>query len=495
MSITLNADYTGVLSISSRWAPLLAIPVVWALLFFNLSATGLLGPDEPRYAAIGRAMHQTGDFITPRLWDSAWFEKPALLYWLIALGHRLGLDGELAARAPIALVSLLFLVFFFRRLRDEFGEVIALYATCILATSAGWVAYSTLALADVPLAACFATAMLLSFDWIADGDQRDLPWIGVALGLAMLAKGLVPLVLTLPLVWLTRHRWRDWPRIIGPALLVALPWFALCTWRNGWRFIDVFFVEHHFRRFFTGEQMHAQPFWYYIPVFCAGLLPWTPLLAGLTQRPLYEDRRAQFLGLWLAWGFLFFSLSSGKLPGYLMPLLPAAAILMAMIAEGWFGAQWSLVACAALVGAVPIATAILPDALADGLTRATLDTNALILGLAVAVGAGVLAAMREWQSTRTSTVLLITLFATLGIVYVKRMAYPVLDERISARPLWQSIEPRQRDICTGNMHRNWRYGLNYYAGKPLPDCQVVTKPLTLEQRKGTPRPTLWTTRP
>lgn len=488
----MNADYTEDLPISSRWAPLLAIPVIWALLFFNLSATGLLGPDEPRYAAIGRAMHQTGDFITPRLWDAAWFEKPALLYWLIALGHRVGLTGELAARAPIALVSLLFTIFFYRRLHAEFSPVIALYSTAILITSVGWVAYSTLALADLPLAACFATAMLLSLGWIERNETQQLPWIGIALGGAILAKGLVPLVLALPLFWLTRQRWRDWPRLIGPCLVVALPWFALCTWRNGWRFIDVFFIEHHFRRFFSGELLHAQPLWYYIPVLCAGLLPWTPLLAGLTQRPLYEDRRAQFLGFWLAWGFLFFSLSSGKLPGYLMPLLPAAAILMAMVAEGWYAAHWALVIAAALTGLVPVATAILPDALAGGLSRASLDPMSLRLGLAIAIGAAALAAMREWQSTRTATVLLVALLATLGIVYVKRTAYPVLDEKVSARSLWHIIEPRRQQVCAGNMHRSWRYGLNYYAGQPLPDCQVEPKPLTLEQREDAPRPTLWT---
>jgi len=386
----------------------------------------------------------------------------------------------------------MFAFFFFRTLLREFGWVIALFATSILYTSAGWEAYSSLALADLPLTVCFATAMLLSIGWAIRGETDRLPWIGVALGAAALAKGLVPLVLVAPLVWFTRARWRDWLRVAGPAVLVAGPWFLLCTWRNGWRFIEVFFLEHHFRRFFSGEQLHAQPFWYYVPVLCAALLPWTPLLAGLSARALYEDPRARFLGAWLGWGFLFFSLSSGKLPGYLMPLLPAAAILMAMVAEGWLGASWCLVAAAALTGLVPVAAAVLPGAVAVGLSRAAFDVSALQLGLAIAVGAAALAALREWKSTRTSTVLFIALMATLGIVYVKRAAYPTLEENVSARTLWRSIEGRRQSICLGNMHRNWRYGLNYYAGTPLVDCQLEEKPLKLEQRPGDAAPRLWT---
>jgi len=484
-------DYTGVLRISSRWAVLPAIPVVWALLFFQISAAGLLGPDEPRYASIGRAMAETGDFITPRLWDLPWFEKPALLYWLIALGHRLGLEAETAARLPIALVSLAFALFFFRRLHTEFGEEIATYSTAILMTAAGWVAYSTLALADVPLAACFGAAMLLAMPWVTRGDTRELPWIGVALGGAILAKGLVPLALLLPLLWFTRGRWRDWARIAGPCLLVAVPWFALCLWRNGWRFFEVFFVEHHFRRFFSGELLHAQPFWYYVPVLAVGLLPWTPLLAGLTARPLYEDPRARFAAAWLAWGFVFFSASRGKLPGYLMPLMPAAAILLAMVAEGWYLSRGCLLAAAALTGLAPLAASLLPDAVAGGITRSTWDASSWPLCVGISVVAVALVAFREWKSTRRSTVLLIAMIATLGIVYLKRVAFPVLEERVSAKRLWQSIEARRDGICLGNMHRNWRYGLNYYAGQPLPDCQVVDKPFILEQREGDSAPRLW----
>src|SRR5580698_729643 len=127
---------------------------------------GMVQPDEPRYADIGRAMAQSGDWITPRLWGQPWFEKPALLYWMTATGFRLGLGPDLAPRLPVALLSLLFLAFFWVRLDVEFGRRAASFATAMLATSAGWLAYSHVAVTDLPMAAFFSAAVFLSLGWI-----------------------------------------------------------------------------------------------------------------------------------------------------------------------------------------------------------------------------------------------------------------------------------------------------------------------------------------
>ena len=110
------------------------------LFFFHLTGMGLIGPDEPRYAWIGREMARSGDWVTPRLWGEPWFEKPALLYWMTAIASRLGLNEDWAPRLPVACLGLLFLVFFYWRMKAEFGRAEAAYATAVLATSAGWVA-------------------------------------------------------------------------------------------------------------------------------------------------------------------------------------------------------------------------------------------------------------------------------------------------------------------------------------------------------------------
>src|ERR1700682_1020449 len=153
---------------------LLAIPLVFFLYFFGLSQVGLLGPDEPRYAAIGREMARSGDWITPRLWGMPWFEKPALLYWMTGTAFRLGLGEELGPRLPVALTSVAFLIFFYLLLLREVGKQAATFATAILATSAGWLSLSHIGVTDLPMSAAFSAAMLLCLGWIGRADRESL---------------------------------------------------------------------------------------------------------------------------------------------------------------------------------------------------------------------------------------------------------------------------------------------------------------------------------
>ena len=200
---------------------LLALAIaLFFLYFFGLTRTGLLGPDEPRYAAIGQAMAQTADWITPRLWGKPWFEKPPLLYWMTGAAFKAGLDQDMAPRVPVALFSVAFLIYFFLALLREFGERAAFFATAILATSAGWLAFSHIAVTDLPMSVAFAAAMLIV---IRTATVRESASAGVLLGIAVLAKGLVPLALFLPAVWFLRNRLRALLVIFAAAAVVALP--------------------------------------------------------------------------------------------------------------------------------------------------------------------------------------------------------------------------------------------------------------------------------
>src|SRR5712692_7551561 len=115
-----------------------AIPVLYFLYFFGLSQVGLLGPDEPRYAAIGREMARSGDWVTPRLWGEPWFEKSPLLYWMTGAAFRLGLGPDLAPRLPVALLAVAFLIFYWWVVNREFGSRAAWFALLILGTSVAW---------------------------------------------------------------------------------------------------------------------------------------------------------------------------------------------------------------------------------------------------------------------------------------------------------------------------------------------------------------------
>lgn len=430
------------------------------LYFVGLDRVGMLSADEPRYAAIGREMAQTGDWVTPRLFGQPWFEKPALLYWFTAIGFKAGLGDDLAPRIPVAILSVLFLAFYFLLLRRQFGDKPAAYSTAILGTSAGWLAYSHVAVTDLPLAAFFAAAMLLV-------EAEAFIAAGVCLGLAVLAKGLVPLVLFLPALWFLRRRPRALLTVLGLAFVVALPWYALVTARNGSAFLYDFFWKHHFERFATAALRHVQPFWYYIPVLAAGMFPWTPALSLLFDRTMWRDPKLRFYFVWFAFGFVFFSASENKLPGYLLPLLPAVAALCGIRLAEALRATVVLVSCAVLLWFVPAIEVALPTALISGLSHTVmrLPYEALLPVVAVAVACWFL----EQRGRRSMAMGLLVFCVTLSVLTVVLITYPMLDRTVSARGYFRSQqEPPQ---CTSSPNRSWRYGLDYYANRPIPDCK------------------------
>jgi 4-amino-4-deoxy-L-arabinose transferase-like glycosyltransferase len=440
------------------------------LYFFGLTRTGLLGPDEPRYAAIGRAMAATGDWITPRLWGQPWFEKPALLYWMTAAGFKLGLGPDLAPRLLVALLSIAFLIYLFVVLRQEFGDRTAWYSTTILATSAGWLAYSHIAITDLPMSAALAAAMLTLFFSEPRASARVF-LSGILLGLAILAKGLVPVVLFIPVLWFLRHRIRDLAILFSAALIVAAPWYALVTLRNGTPFLEEFFWKHHFDRFLTGALLHGRPFWFYVPVLLAGLFPWIPMLGLLFSRRLYQDRRAQFLLAWFAWGFVFFSASRNKLPGYLLPVLPPLAGLIGIAAAEARARSPKLMlllgTSAVLLCLVPPLEEALPQVLLAGLSHTAVHIGTLwiIPGLLL----GLACAWFEKTGRRDLAVACVAACTVVAVVTIVLRVYPVLDRQVSARSLW--LERDQSITCLPSTNRSQRYGIDYYMDRALPDCK------------------------
>jgi 4-amino-4-deoxy-L-arabinose transferase-like glycosyltransferase len=439
------------------------------LYFFGLTRTGLVGPDEPRYAAIGRAMAATGDWITPRLWGHPWFEKPALLYWMTAAGFKAGLGADLAPRLPVALVSVAFLIYFFVVLRREFGERAAWYSATMLATSAGWLAYSHVAITDLPMSAAFAAAML---ELLPEGAPlRSRFRTGALLGLAVIAKGLVPLALFIPAVWFLRRRIRDLAVVFGAAALIAAPWYLMVSIRNP-TFLDEFIWKHHFGRFLNTALQHGQPVWFYVPVLLIGLYPWTPLLTLLANARLYRDLRIQFLLAWFAWGFLFFSISRNKLPGYLLPLLPAVAALVGIATAEARARSVKLTvllmallaASAALVSIVPPLADALPQALLVGMSHTSIRIAVGWIIPALLIGLG--CAYLERTGRRDRAIGCVAALSVISVIAVVWRVYPNLDRQLSGRAI-----QTQTITCLPPTNRSQRYSIEYYAGRDLPDCK------------------------
>jgi 4-amino-4-deoxy-L-arabinose transferase-like glycosyltransferase len=450
---------------------LAAIVTVLALYLTSLTSMGMYSTDEPRYAAVGRAMAQSGDWITPKLWGQPWFEKPALLYWMTAAGFKLGLGPDLAPRLPVALLSVAFLAFFWLQLRRIFDEHVAGCATAILATTAGWLAYSHVAVTDLPLSALFSAAILFSLTPKAGEPNRVAA--ALALGLAVLAKGLPPLVLFLPILAMDYRSWRRWflawPIVVF--CLSALPWYIACTVQNGWNFPYTFFIEHQFDRFRTNALQHAQPWWFYGPVFLLLLFPWFPLLA-MAVRSVKENENTRRLAAVVAFGLLFFSASVNKLPGYVLPLIPATCVLTGVaLARATHRERW-LIAPLAMLGILPAARSILPEAVAHTLKAAPIPWPSIALGLAAGAVFG--AALAAWPMLRARALIVAISLAAAGFIWIEITLFPVLDQAGSARTLWATSHPD----CAPVLPRGMLYGLYYYSEKHLPDCAIVDKNAT-----------------
>ncbi len=334
------------------WA-ILIIATLYVCYFSHLGAIGFVGPDEPRYAWIARDMVETGDWVTPRLYGKPWFEKPPLFYWGAALCFKLFGVSEAAARLPSAISALfatLALAWLALRL---YGAATARWLLLLLPTTVGMIGFSHAAATDMPFSGMLTISMVCAA--VVLGLTRNentpilprTPWLalilfGFFLGLAVLAKGPAAIILSGGAIFfwaLFAKRWRDafrlfHPAAIGSFCLTALPWYILCARRNT-DFFRMFIIEHNFKRYLTPEFQHIQPFWFYGPVLLVAFLPWTAAMLwtaieGIAR--IAESKKISphslFLLSWSVFVVLFFSLSQSKLPGYVLPSIPAICLIM-----------------------------------------------------------------------------------------------------------------------------------------------------------------------
>jgi 4-amino-4-deoxy-L-arabinose transferase-like glycosyltransferase len=314
-----------------------------ALLLFRVGELPLLGPDEPRYTRVAVEMHRSGDFVTPRLQGEPWLEKPVLYYWLASASFAALGETETAARLP-SIAASLFLVGVTALLGARlFGAASGLHAGFVLGTSLLPFVYGRAAAMDTLLAACVTGAIgLASLRVTGIAGPLAMPAAAALAGLAVLAKGplgaLLPLLVIGGFVLATR-RWslaREMValRTVGAFVAVAAPWYLLVWQAQGWRFIEVFLLNHNLQRFTSTVHNHPGPFYYYLPVLLVGLFPWSGLvLPGLASvRPLARETDRLLLA-WLGLPLLFFSSAGSKLPGYILPCLPPLALLMGRAAD------------------------------------------------------------------------------------------------------------------------------------------------------------------
>jgi 4-amino-4-deoxy-L-arabinose transferase-like glycosyltransferase len=338
----------------TRWQAvgLLAVgTVVLGLHFVGLGAAPLLEPDEGRYLEIPREMVVSSDWVTPRLDGVLYFEKPPLYYWLNALAIELLGPTEVAARcwnACFGVAGVLLTLLLGVRLGGRGAGVIA---AGVLGTSPYWVGLARLNSIDMTLT-FFITATLVAFYLAQEagpGWRARLLWwaASAAAALAVLAKGLVGLVIPAAVagmfVVLTR-RWdvlRRVPWVTGGALflVIAVPWHLLAAGRNP-DFAWFYFVHEHVLRYATASADRHEAWWLFLGVLALGLAPFSGLIGGgLTLLPwrqvwrrLPEHPGVVFLWCWAGFVVAFFSVSQSKLVPYVLPAMPALAVLLALAA-------------------------------------------------------------------------------------------------------------------------------------------------------------------
>jgi 4-amino-4-deoxy-L-arabinose transferase-like glycosyltransferase len=472
------------------------------LFFYGVAQFGLIGADEPRYAQVAREMSQRNDWITPTLGGHAWLEKPPLYYWQAMLVYKVLGVSDAAARIPSCINAVLLVVaiyLFFRRFRCG----VEVDAALIAASCAGIIGYSRAASMDMGLTSCFGICMLAWWAWRESGKRIHLVTFYIFTALAMLAKGPVAPFLAGLVILFFAAAVRDW-RIIAktlwiPAILLfgalALPWYLVVQMRNP-QFFREFILEHNLARFSTNLYHHPEPFWYFVPVLLLSLVPWIVFVIAAivesvrvwrAERGKSFDPELQFRVFaccWLIVPLLFFSISQSKLPGYILPAVPAGAILLADYLRQqlesqtpmpkWLAALHALVACAPIVPAALIGYIVSEHRLPGGRSMWIAVVLALVLFVAIAL---TLVGRSQWRMLRFLTLIPVV----LAVAAVLKLGTVAIDQELSTRPLANelaSVETHKLPIAVCGASREVEYGLAFYRDQIVSRYESGSVPAT-----------------
>lgn len=334
-------------TVNLRHAWMLLFLIMAAVWFGNLEYRKLVRPDEGRYAEIAREMAASGDWVTPRLNDIKYFEKPALQYWITAGAYRLFGEHHWTARLWSALTGFLGIFFTAFAATRLFGREAGLLSAAVLGSSLLYTLIAHMNSLDMGMT-FFMGGALMSF-LLAQQDgastRANRLWMHVAwaaLAFSVLSKGLMGIVLPGAVIVLYTLIERDfglWKRLhllsgIALFMAIAAPWFIAVSIANP-EFFHFFFIHEHFERFLTKTHGRYEPWWWFIPILAAGILPWLITLIDSLARAwkvgpaaAQQFKPKRFLLIWAVFIFVFFSLSGSKLASYILPIFPALALLI-----------------------------------------------------------------------------------------------------------------------------------------------------------------------
>ncbi len=303
-----------------------------------LSLMPQMEPDEARYSLIASAMNESGNYITPHIKSTIYLEKPPLVSWATAISFKIFGENDFSARlfAAICAWGCILLVYFIgSHFRDE---KTGLYAAAILTVSCYHFFLGRINILDMPLTFFICLAIWLGYLALKQQNKKHLFYLFYFVcALAFLTKGIIGVVFPfgILIIWLIwTAQWRKIFRFFSPVgilifIIAVSPWLILAQKENS-DFLWFFFVREHFLRFTTKMHGKTEPFYFYLPILIGGVLPWAVYLIQAWKNKyvtesLFRKDDNKLLLVWLLLIFIFFTISSSKLPTYIAPMfLPIA---------------------------------------------------------------------------------------------------------------------------------------------------------------------------
>jgi 4-amino-4-deoxy-L-arabinose transferase-like glycosyltransferase len=321
---------------------LVLIPLI--LYIGLLAVLPQMEPDEARYSLIASAMNESGNYVTPHIKNVIYLEKPPLVSWATAIAFKVLGENDFAARLFAALCAwgcILLVYFIGRHFRDE---KTGLYAAAILTVSCFHFVLGRINILDMPLTFFICLAIWLGYLALKNQDRKYFFYLFYFVcALTFLTKGLIGVVFpfTILVIWLIWiGRWRQIRQLFSPVgivifFIVVSPWLILAQRQNP-DFLWFFFIREHFLRFTTQMHGKVEPFYFYFPIALAGTIPWSAYLIPAWRNKIFSESLFnkddnKLLAVWLAFIFLFYTVSSSKLATYIAPMFIPLALFAGCI--------------------------------------------------------------------------------------------------------------------------------------------------------------------
>lgn len=447
--------------------------VLGILYFGSLDGIALTDPDEVFYSMTAKEMLEQNNFATPLIFGHPQFEKPPLVYWLLAGSFKLFGVNPWAARLIPAAFGLLGIVMTFYFCRRVFNEEIAYLAAIILGTSALYLAMSKAVLTDVVLSVLMTAAFYAFYLWFLERKGSYLYAFALAAALAVLTKGPVALIILMVacIMFLAVEKefkllksfvWHPWVLVFA---LVALPWYAFVVIKYGRVFIDEFIIRDNWDRILYAEHKNFDRWYFYPMIVAAGLFPWTFYLAMMGRWWKEYKKECVFFLVWFAVTFVLFQNAHSKLASYILPLMPAVIIPLSISLSSWTRRSKRGMALAFVYGILGVGLLIAPVILVKKFPDYVTPTALMairLFGISLIAAGVLLFRGRIFDAIVTKAAGLALMFLLVGS-YI-----PVSIERAVADKYLKDIVEREgyqgQPIVTNKLFAR---GIHFYTGNPV----------------------------